>query len=72
MNRNKISHVFAIGYVAQMLGVDEDWLDEISIELEPEDGRILVFGKTEDEDTTAFADFGIESLRELIKELRRK
>ncbi len=72
MSRNKVSHAFTIAKVAEMLGEDEQWLDEISIELEPEDGRILVFGKTENDDTTAFTEFGIESLRELIKELRRK
>jgi hypothetical protein len=32
-----ITHVFTISRVAEMLG--EDWLDEICIELDPEDGR---------------------------------
>ncbi len=31
-----ISAVFTIGYVADMLGEDEDWLDELSIDLFPE------------------------------------
>jgi len=67
-----ISHVFTIAKVADMLSEDEEWLHEISIELEPEDGRVLVFGKTDDDDTTAFTEYGIECLRELIAELRRK
>jgi hypothetical protein len=37
-----ISYVFTISRVAEMLGEDEEWLDEISIVLEPEDGRLGV------------------------------
>jgi hypothetical protein len=37
-----ISYVFTIGRVAEMLGEDEEWLDEISIVLDPEDGRLDV------------------------------
>jgi hypothetical protein len=33
-----ISYVFTISRVAEMLGEDEEWLDEISIQLDPEDG----------------------------------
>jgi hypothetical protein len=33
-----ITHVFTIARVAEMLGVDEDRLHEIAIEMEPEDG----------------------------------
>ncbi len=32
-----VSAVFTIGYVANMLGEDEDWLFELSIDLFPED-----------------------------------
>ena len=35
-----ITHVLTISRVAKMLGEDEDWLNEISIELDPEDGRL--------------------------------
>jgi hypothetical protein len=31
-----ISYVFTISRVAEMLGEDEEWLDEISIVLDPE------------------------------------
>jgi hypothetical protein len=32
-----ISYVFTITRVAKMLGEDEDWLHEISTEMDPED-----------------------------------
>jgi hypothetical protein len=60
-----ISHVFTLARVAQMLGEDEDWLSDISIEMEPEDGIISVYGLGED-CTPAFTDFGIENLRQII------
>jgi hypothetical protein len=37
-----ISYVFTISRVAEMLGEDEEWLDEISIVLDPEKREILV------------------------------
>jgi hypothetical protein len=61
-----ITHVFTISRVAEMLGEDEDWLNEISIELDPEDGRLTVFDLAED-GTTAFTRFGIENLAELVQ-----
>jgi hypothetical protein len=33
-----IASVFTIGYVANLLGEDEDWLHELSIDMFPEDG----------------------------------
>jgi hypothetical protein len=35
-----IASVFTIGYVANLLGEDEDWLHELSIDMFPEDGRL--------------------------------
>jgi hypothetical protein len=61
-----ITHVFTISRVANMLGEDEDWLNEIAIELDPEDGRLTVFDLSEDE-TTAFTRFGIDNLAELVQ-----
>jgi hypothetical protein len=52
--------------IATMLGEDEDWLYEISIELDPEDGRLTVLGLGE-EGTTAFTRFGIDNLAELVQ-----
>ena len=48
------------------LGKNEDWLLEIVIEMEIEDGVILVYGVGED-GVQAFTDFGIENLIELTK-----
>ena len=50
-----ISNVFTISRVAEMLGEDEDLLHEISIEMDPEDGRLTVWGPGE-ETITAFTD----------------
>jgi hypothetical protein len=61
-----ISYVFTISRVAEMLGEDEEWLDEISIVLDPEDGRLGVLGLGE-ESTTAFTRFGIDNLAELVQ-----
>src|SRR5271168_4312096 len=61
-----ISYVFTVSRVAEMLGEDEEWLDEISIVLDPEDGRLGVLGLGE-ESTTAFTRFGIENLAELVQ-----
>ena len=61
-----ITHVFTISQVANMLGEDEDWLNEIAIELDPVDGRLTVFDLSEDR-TTAFTRFGIDNLAELVQ-----
>jgi hypothetical protein len=61
-----ISHVFTISRVAEMLGENEDWLQDISIEMDPEDGRILVWG-TGEESITAFTDLGVENLAQLVE-----
>ena len=45
--------VFTIGYVANLLGEDEDWLHELSIDMFPEDGRLWLYGVGED-GVTAF------------------
>ena len=60
-----ISYVYTISLVSQILGEDEDWLQELSIFMEPEDGCLCVLGMN-DETITAFTEFGIENLRESI------
>ena len=64
-----IASVFTIGYVARMLGEDEDWLFELSINMFPEDGCLHVYGVGED-GVTAFTRFGIEYLQEIIADQR--
>jgi hypothetical protein len=66
VHTNKVHHVTPIGRVAKDLGEDEDWLFDIAMEMEPEDGVIWVYGVGED-GVKAFTDFGIENLVELIK-----
>jgi hypothetical protein len=60
------SAVFTIARVAAMLGEDVDWLSDVALEMDPEDGRLTVYD-VNDEGTTAFTCFGIENLKELIE-----
>jgi len=62
---NKVSYVFTLGHVAEMLGEDEEWLFEVAEEMDPEDGQLWVVGVGED-GVMAFTDDGIENLKELI------
>lgn len=64
-----ISAVFTIGYVADLLGEDKDWLYDLSIDMFPEEGCLRVYGIGED-GVTAFTKDGIECLREIIAEKR--
>jgi hypothetical protein len=61
------SCVFTISRVAEMLGEDEDWLWEIAIDMQPEDRCLTIYG-TDDVSTTAFTRFGIEYLRDLVRD----
>ena len=61
-----IAHVFTITRVAEMLGEDEDWLQDICNEMDPEDGRLTVLGSGE-EAITAFTPFGVDNLTELVE-----
>src|SRR5437016_14074220 len=62
-----IAAVFTIGYVANMLGEDEHWLHELSIDMFPEDGCLHVYG-VGDNGVTAFTEYGIEFLQQIIAE----
>lgn len=57
------SHVFTIARVARRLGEDEAWLEEIALELEPEDGRLYVCDLHDEVVVTAFTSFGVERLK---------
>jgi hypothetical protein len=60
-----ITAVFTINHVAKLLGEDEDWLHELSIDMFPEDGCLHVYGIGED-GVTAFTEYGIECLKQII------
>ena len=62
---NKVSHVFTLSHVAEMLGEDEEWLFEVAEEMDTEDGQLWVVGVGED-GVMAFTDDGIENLKNLI------
>ena len=61
--------VFTLNYVAEMLGEDEHWLYELSIDMFPEDGCLHVYGVGED-GVTAFTEYGIECLKQIIADER--
>ena len=60
-----ISAVFTISYVANLLGENEGWLHDLSIDMFPEDGCLRVYGIGED-GVTAFTEYGIECLQQII------
>jgi hypothetical protein len=62
---NKVSHVFTLGHVAELLGEDEDWLFEVAEEMDTEDGQLWVVGVGED-GVMAFTAGGIDNLKDLI------
>lgn len=66
MQLNKVHSVTVIAAVAQQLGVEEDLLHEISIEMEPEDGVIVVYGLDED-GITAFTHDGVDELKNRLE-----
>src|SRR6202453_5145048 len=45
---NKVSHVFTLSPVPEMLGEDEEWLFDVAEEMETEDGQLWVVGVGED------------------------
>ena len=66
MHVNKVSRVRTIDRVAKDLGQDVDFLFDVAVEMEPEDGLIWILG-LDDDSVMAFTDDGVDSLVELIK-----
>ena len=64
-----LSAVVTIAYVATLLGEDEDWIFDLSINLFPEDGCLWVYGVGED-GVPAFTRDGIKNLRQIIADER--
>jgi hypothetical protein len=63
------SAVFTIGYLANLLGENEDWLFDLSTDMFSEDGCLWVYGVGED-GVPAFTQDGIENLRQIIANAR--
>jgi hypothetical protein len=63
-----ITHVFTIRRAAQILGRDEELLWNLMDQLDPEDGLLWGYDIDDDEAVPAFTSFGIETLREIIKD----
>ena len=63
-------HVFTISRAAEILDEDEELLWQLATNLEPDDGCLWIHG-TNDQQTMAFTDRGLECLRELIADHKR-
>jgi hypothetical protein len=66
MHVNKVHHVTTIDRVAERLGESVDFIHDVALEMDAEDGVIRVYGSGDDV-ALAFTDFGIETLVELIE-----
>ena len=66
MQLNKVYSVKTIDRVAAELGETIDWIFDIAIDLETEDGVNWVYGPGDDS-VIAFTPFGIENLQELFE-----
>jgi hypothetical protein len=64
-----IPHVFTIALVAKILNEDQDWLWELSMGLEPEDGCLWVLD-VNDREVQAYTEYGIECLKQLIADAK--
>ena len=60
------SHVYTIARVAKMLDQDEATLEEIAMQMDPEDGCLSVIDLDDEVFTTAFTPFGVENLQEIL------
>jgi hypothetical protein len=60
------AYVFTIGYVARQLAIDEATIEDIALEMEPEDGCLSIISDDSGESITAFTQFGIDNLQELL------
>ena len=64
-----IPYVFTISHVAKLLGESEEWLRDICINMDPEEGCLWVIGASEHA-CPAFTEYGIECLKQIIIEER--
>ena len=66
MHVNKVDHVTTVDRVAERLGESIDFIHDVALEMDTEDGVIWVYGLGDD-GVLAFTDFAIETLVELIE-----
>lgn len=66
MHVNKVDHVTTVERVAARLGENVDFIHDVALEMDTEDGVVWVYG-VGDDGVLAFTDFGIETLVELIE-----
>ena len=59
------SYVFTIACVAKLLGEPEELLQDIAMDMEPEDGCLSVLD-LDDVSTVAFTPQGVENLKDLL------
>ena len=66
-----LEHSDASGVTVRGLAVEgfEEWLREISTNMDPEEGHLWVIGSGEDQ-CPAFTEYGVECLRQIIIEER--
>jgi hypothetical protein len=64
------SYVFTIARVATLLGEPEELLQDLAMDMEPEDGCLSVLD-LDDVSTVAFTPQGIENLKELLANLKQ-
>ena len=56
--------------MAKILDEDEALLEEIALDMEPEDGCLCIYDIDDDIQVTAFTPFGVECLKELLVEVK--
>jgi hypothetical protein len=71
MQRNKVHQVYTVERVARDLGVSEQLIQELTLDLEPDDGVIWVYGANDDDGILAFTDEGIEEVKLLLEHYHR-
>lgn len=64
-----ISFVFTIARVAEMLSEDEEWLHDLSLGMDPEDGCLWIL-YIQQREIQAFTQYGIECLQQAIADER--
>ena len=65
------AYAFTISRAAEILAEDEELLWHLINEMEPEDGCLWIHG-TGDQQTIAFTGDGLEYLRDLLPDLKRR